>query len=117
VAGFSAVSLLHGAEQSSEFREDVPQYRGAVVDITEQSPGDLVRVRIALMGGGANSFSGAAFVIAPRTWVVAARTAVLSVITGLPNANYGAAWKAASPLACSVSSPRSKELKRSGLWI
>ena len=35
-------------------------------EVLVPSAGDFVRVRIELMGGGVNSFSGAAFVTAPR---------------------------------------------------
>ena len=71
-------------------------------------------------------------------WVVASRTAVLSVITGggkvgrnhhpcrsrststsssRPSGSSGAAWRAASPLAYSGSSRRSRASRRFGLSI
>jgi predicted phage-related endonuclease len=68
-------------------------------------------------------------------WVVAARSAVLSVITAngsrsppmpirsistsslLLSGNFGAVSRAASPLACLASSRRSRASKQSGLWI
>jgi len=70
-------------------------------------------------------------------WVVATRSAVLSVIMAAangsrslptpirsistllsqPSGSSGGALRAASPLACSVSNCRSPESKQSGLWI
>jgi predicted phage-related endonuclease len=71
-------------------------------------------------------------------WVIAARSAVLSVITGggkwveitthaeirststsslQRSGSFGAVSRAASPLASSVSNHRSQEYRRSGLWI
>ena len=70
-------------------------------------------------------------------WVVAARSAVLSVITGggkwvgitthadplyqhlivTAERKFGAVWRAVSPLACSVSSRRNRGSRQSEFWI